>query len=382
VKTTICLSMIVKNETHIIKKCLESVKPIINYWVIVDTGSTDGTQELVKEILKDIPGELHQEEWKNFGYNKTQALELAQGKADYTLTMDADDYLEILPEAYELQLTKDAYYLTIHYSNLMYDRLQIFKSSDQWKYVGVLHEYPECSGKKNYGHCKEIIYHVDGTLGNRSSDPLKYLKDAIILEEGLIDEPNNSRYVFYLAQSYRDARKFQLAYDNYKKRAEMGGWEEEVFYSLYQMATLLEKMKAEDSKIIEAYLNAYQYRSCRVEPLHQLAVFYRKKNEYQLAFLFAEKGKNIPLPNDLLFLEKNFYQWKMLDEYAVAASWIGKYKECQQTNILLLEKKNIPKNDYDRIKKNLEWVNDKLNNQKTKPKSSNTENIKTIFIAK
>src|SRR5574340_542399 len=92
-KKTICLNMIVKNESKVIERCLASVKPIIDTWVIVDTGSTDGTQAIVREFLKDIPGELHERPWVNFGHNRNEALELARGKADYLLLIDADDKL-------------------------------------------------------------------------------------------------------------------------------------------------------------------------------------------------------------------------------------------------------------------------------------------------
>ena len=45
--------MIVKNESKVIERCLGSVKDFINYWVIVDTGSTDGTQQIIKNFMKD-----------------------------------------------------------------------------------------------------------------------------------------------------------------------------------------------------------------------------------------------------------------------------------------------------------------------------------------
>jgi cellulose synthase/poly-beta-1,6-N-acetylglucosamine synthase-like glycosyltransferase len=50
-KKTVCLNMIVKNESQVIEKCLASVKPLIDYWVIVDTGSTDKTQQIVKKCM-------------------------------------------------------------------------------------------------------------------------------------------------------------------------------------------------------------------------------------------------------------------------------------------------------------------------------------------
>ena len=74
--------MIVKNESHIIGdtlKCLIQKAPF-QYWVICDTGSTDGTQEIIKDALKDIPGELHEVPWVDFGTNRTQVVDLAYGK--------------------------------------------------------------------------------------------------------------------------------------------------------------------------------------------------------------------------------------------------------------------------------------------------------------
>ena len=94
-KKTLTLSMIVKNETHIITECLESVAPYIDYWIIADNGSTDGTQQLIKDFFeeKGIPGELHEVEWVNFGHNRTEALKMCDGKADYIFMIDADDKL-------------------------------------------------------------------------------------------------------------------------------------------------------------------------------------------------------------------------------------------------------------------------------------------------
>ena len=110
---TICLNMIVKDEARIIRRCLDTVMQLIGYWVIVDTGSTDGTQDIIREHLKDIPGELHERHWKDFGHNRTEALELAKGKAVYTLVIDADEMLIAEPGFETPPLTADAYQ-TLH----------------------------------------------------------------------------------------------------------------------------------------------------------------------------------------------------------------------------------------------------------------------------
>src|SRR5712671_3331456 len=87
----ICLNMIVKNESAVIARCLASVKPWVDCWTIVDTGSSDGTQDIVRDAMRGLAGELHERPWRDFGHNRTEALELARGKADYILIIDADN---------------------------------------------------------------------------------------------------------------------------------------------------------------------------------------------------------------------------------------------------------------------------------------------------
>ena len=90
--TTICLNMIVKNESHIILDTLEKLtnKITFSYYVISDTGSTDDTVELIQSFFrnKNIKGEMYHHQWKDFGYNRTKALEVAYNKSDYLLIFD------------------------------------------------------------------------------------------------------------------------------------------------------------------------------------------------------------------------------------------------------------------------------------------------------
>ena len=91
---TVCLSMIVKNEASVITRCLSSVRPIIDYWVIVDTGSTDGTQDAIRSLMMDLPGGLYERPWHDFAHNRNEALDLARPHGKYVLIIDADDVLE------------------------------------------------------------------------------------------------------------------------------------------------------------------------------------------------------------------------------------------------------------------------------------------------
>ena len=92
---SLCLNMIVKDEAPVIRSCLDSVRAIIDCWVIVDTGSTDGTQDVIREHLRGLPGELVERPWVDFAHNRSEALDFARGRADYLLVIDADETLEV-----------------------------------------------------------------------------------------------------------------------------------------------------------------------------------------------------------------------------------------------------------------------------------------------
>ena len=101
--SNVCLTMIVRNESKTIARCLRAARQHITHWSIVDTGSTDDTREIIREELKGIPGVLHERPWKNFGHNRTESFQLAQqwltarcsavSSKSWCLLLDADHEL-------------------------------------------------------------------------------------------------------------------------------------------------------------------------------------------------------------------------------------------------------------------------------------------------
>src|ERR1700730_6382681 len=90
-RPTICLVMIVKNESGVIERCLNSARPHIDSWIIVDTGSDDDTCERVERTLIEVPGRLEHRPFVNFGHNRTELMELAyRQRSDWLLLLDAD----------------------------------------------------------------------------------------------------------------------------------------------------------------------------------------------------------------------------------------------------------------------------------------------------
>lgn len=366
-KPTLTLCMIVKNESHIILECLNSVYKFIDYWVICDTGSTDNTKEIITNFFKEkgIPGEIHDHEWKNFGHNRTLAFKAAEGKADYAWVIDADDYIEG-----ELKLPPntdvDSYALRIKRGTFFWWRNQIFKLDAKWEYKGVLHEYAACEKPQpkivkldgNYNICARTM----GGARNVGITPVeKYSKDAEILEEAMKEDPTNTRHQFYLAQSYFDSQQWEKSDEAYRKRVEMGGWEEEVFYSLYRIAMIAAITNKTFGEIKEKFLMAWNYRPIRAEPLYQVSKMYRMVNQPRLAHLYACMAKTMPYPiHDILFIDEDIYRWQCDDEIASTSFFMHKYDEGIAACESLLKNPSFPESERPRMEANLQAYKGKM----------------------
>ena len=368
-KPTITLCMIVKNETHVILRCLESIYKYIERYDLTDTGSTDGTQDMIRKFFaeKNIPGEIYQSDWKGFGDHagkigsRTEAFQNAKGKADYAWVIDADDTVEgefVIPPGTDV----DAYTLKFSRGEFTWWRTQIFKNNRDWRYVGVLHEYPDSDPKpyrieKLHGNYS-IVARTEGAR-NVGIDPKeKYARDAEHLEKALADDPTNIRYQFYLAQSYFDSQQWEKATQAYQKRAEMGGWEEEIFFSLYRVAICKTFLQHPWSEIYDAFMRSYEARPIRAEPLYQLARLHRMHNRPKAAYIYARMAMEIPRPNDdTLFIEEIPYSWGILDELGAVAHSVGKFHLGMQVCHKLLCEKKYPPSEEARIKNNFESYN-------------------------
>ncbi len=351
----VCLNMIVRDEAHVIERCLASVRPFIDHWVIVDTGSVDDTPDLIRTALDGIPGELHHRPWRNFGHNRTEALNLARAHGDYLLFIDADETLGADAGATWPRLDGPAYSLEARYAELSYDRVSLVSSALPWRWEGVLHEYLEAGQPVTQPRIPGFWIEVRPD-GARSSDPKKFEKDAAVLLAALRDEPHNRRYVFYLAQSWRDCGQLELARQHYRQRAGMGGWDEEVWYCLYEVARLSERLGDSHENIVAAYLNAYQARPQRAETLVALAAYLRGRSEWHNIYLFARTAVETPLTTDRLFVDLSAYQWRGKDELALAAFYTGRKGEAQRLWHELLLNPEIPPVERLRIENNTRFL--------------------------
>lgn len=352
-KKTICLSMIVKNEESCIARCLNSLKKHIDYWVICDTGSTDNTKQVILETLAGIPGEIIDHQWVDFATNRNLALEISKQKADYSLIIDADDKLVIQNEHAFDNLTSDAYRMIIRHGSIEYCRPQLISNKIDYKYCGVLHEYIELPHNITYD-LLEGLYMQTSFDSARSRNPNKFIDDAKVLEEAVAKEPNNTRYVFYLAQSYRDSGMHDKAAEWYQKRADMGGWQEEAYVALLEVGKAKERMNSHPFEIESAWLKATYSYPIRAEALYHLARYFRSKGMFNKAYAYIKDALSIPKPREGLFLEEECYAWRMLDELSILAYYVGAIDEGRVACEMLL-KMILHPIDLERIRTNYHW---------------------------
>jgi len=345
--------MIVKNEEHIIERSLKSLIPFIDMWCIVDTGSTDKTQDKIREILSAIPGVLHERPWVNFGHNRTEALELARkSDSDWLLMMDADDIFNG-PQKLNLDISVDGYTVPIKYGNLRYGRPQIFKSSVNWKFIGALHEYAH-SPNSNLGILKD--YWIDASCeGGRSKNPNKYRDDALLLEKELETQPGNPRSLFYAAQSWRDAGNKEKSIEFYTKRISAGGWPQEIYISYLNLI----RFSDNPDDVFKYAWKAQEVCKNRLEAAHAALSYLRKKNmwslqAYSLGKLFSDIREP---PSDGLFVETDVYTYSFQDEFAIHSFYTSHYEDSAKAAYRSM--KNAPPAQKARIRENLGFALDK-----------------------
>jgi len=364
-RSTICLTMIVKNESHIIERCFNSIKDYIDYWVITDTGSTDNTPKIIESYFKkhNIKGELHHVPWQNFGYNRSKVMELSRNKADYCILMDADFTFKCMDPDFKRKLYYDAY-LVSYVGNLDYCQVLFVKSCYKWEYIGVTHEYIKCTdpAPKEKILTAKMPFFTFEHVGDGGCKSDKYERDVRLLVQGLKDEPDNVRYHFYLAQSYKDLRQWDLAIEWYQKRVDLGGWPEEVYYAMLQVAYCMFMAQKPFSQFSGYLLEAYNFRPIRMEALYLFVAFCRNAKKYLLGYSMGRPACDNPYPErDVLFIDRGIHEFRMVEEVSICAFFLGKYLDCLVLNKQLLKvANNQPPEFKQKVEMRIELCNQKL----------------------
>jgi len=378
---SVCLNMIVRNESRVIERCLEATAPHIDYWVIVDTGSEDDTRERIQRLFDErgIPGELHQRPWKSFGHNRNEALRLAEGKADYLLLCDADMVLEVHAQDWKEGLEADGYAPVQRHADgsLQYRNLRLInartKGELRWRYYGSTHEFldtvvPDRARREATDDIGFCDYADGGTRADKLERDLRLLRADMArleaLESGASAEEQpgeleelqrlKPRTLYYLGQTLQALERYEEAITVYRQRLELPGWKEETYYAFLQIARCLACQDRSWAEACFAFLNAYAADPRRAESLLPLIEHYNRSGDYQLAALFADVARKLSPTDDGLFVETWVYAYGVLDECVVTCWHLGHYAECVATCRTLLDRPELPEDRRQRTQANLQ----------------------------
>ena len=328
-KPTVCVAMIVKNEAHVIERSLASARRYFDAWVVVDTGSTDETCARVMAETQGWKGTLGRVEWKGFGPARTEALRLAvETGCDYAFILDADEIFSV-PDGFAWPTDAcDFYNIEMNLSGFVWQQSRLFRLACNWRYEGVLHEFPKSDTAKTVGKLDGVSLNSPRD-GARSKDPDKYRNDALALEAAIEADPANARYVFYCAQSWRDAGDTDKSIQWSEKVLTMHGWTEERFLAALRLG-MMYGATGEMFLSLDRYLLAMGINPRRAEPYEYLARFYRLREVEgwaHIAYNFAKRGSEVERDLQGFQVDLQCHESRIWDELSIAAFYTGRTKE-------------------------------------------------------
>lgn len=334
--------LMVKNEALVIK---ETLQPFVDggasQFLIFDTGSTDNTQETAKEFFKDhnlSEAYVVEEPFIDFATSRNRALDVAEilfPEATFMLMPDAEWYIhgveDLLSFCNEhIDDINDSYGLFIKNPAISFITVRLIRCKTGVRFAGVVHEAINRGNLKNVPESSYFEWRPSAKGMEKSRERWKRDRDLLLKEH--LKNPSDPRTLFYLAQTYQCLDDLTNAYLYYEKRSKVQGWDEENFITLVRLGDVAQNIAKSENKdfypiALDHYLEAFNLRPHRVEPLIKIAEYYLLQDKMHLAFLFAQYACKTPYPEkDSLFIEKYNYEFNRHEILSRCAWYIGEYE--------------------------------------------------------
>lgn len=354
------LTQIMKNESHVAHRMLNSIKPIVDGIVVIDTGSTDDSINVVKKWGDDNGIETHviERPFDNFENSRNESFKKAReiflgrndGHTYYNFWLDFDEQIELDSKFNKQKIDKDLYMFNTFIGSMAYTRNELCRLDKPFRFYGPVHEFIVCDDKNiTSGLMEGLTVRVKMDGGSwQSNIPAKYLSHAHVLEKYINDSRQDPRWIFYCGQSYHDSacvpdnkdendERLRRSMKFYKERVSRpDGYPEEIFYAQYRIGTIMRAMEEPWNLALNELLKAYSFDPLRGEPIKAIIDYYLAVGEWHNAYLFSSFGKKNfhgknPYPTRLLFVDETLYEWKFLEAHSAACFYCGKRDEAKQT---------------------------------------------------
>ena len=298
-------TMIVKNGGDTLEHVLKTNMQYFDRWTILDTGSTDGTQDVIRRVLANKKGNLYEEAFINFRESRNRCLDLAGNNCKYTIMLDDTYNLKSLPHSKENIRTflytvnddiyAESYSFTIHSNDLIYSSNRLFKSNLKLRYIYKIHEILE----KNVSVLipQELAYIYDEQsefMIDRTQSRKEY--DLKMLFEMLEEEPHNPRHLYYIGQTYNLLHMPEKAAEYFLKRVnhEKYGNEQERLDSYLELARICQyKLKKPWEECLKYYNACYEIDKERNDALYFIALYYYEQKQLGLAYTYFKMAYDI-----------------------------------------------------------------------------------------
>jgi hypothetical protein len=338
--------IMVKNEETVMRATLQPfIDGGVDSFFVFDTGSTDNTVGVTEDFFAEhgvTQGYIVQEPFIDFATSRNRALDLAQEQfpnAAFMVMLDAEWYLndaralvEFCEQCLQRGDTHSSYLMHIVNQALDNYTCRLLRCNCGVRFLGVVHEVVPQSVTIKVPDSIYFEYLPESNGVEKTAQ--RFIRDRELLLREHMDKPWCTRTLFYLARTCEDLGAWEQAYDFYKIRVDMVGWDEEDFIARYRLAQTIKKLvlrsensdKYHWSEAFEYYMQAYQMRPHRIEPLVEIADYYIAKGQMDSAFLFARRAVEIEYPvKDVLFVEKYLYNYYRYELLARCAWYINEF---------------------------------------------------------
>jgi tetratricopeptide (TPR) repeat protein len=347
--------MIVKNETETLPSLFASVIPLVSSWLIIDTGSTDGTQDLIQESLSELPGQLLEREWVNFGHNRTELISLMPAECDFALLLDADQVVHFeTPETVFDELlanqSDSMFMIPVRERNYEYSMPYLVRRGPSYRYQGATHEF--LTAGQDFTRVPFQAAWIDH-VGNGGSKSDKFERDKKLLEADILAGQDSSRNHFYLAQTHECLNDMDQAIAHYAVAFQKSGWDEERYMSALRSGRLL-KSRGNIDAAQEQFFLANEQCPDRSEALFEIIKILETKKLFNLAHVLL-KAPRYGSKDRVMFIETWIDKWGLKVESGVVAWNVGHRDEARQIFNEVLEIPDLPPSAVELVNKNLSF---------------------------